>query len=43
MQISVVVDDKGQVEATRAKLATALGRGAQIKTPEGFATRWLSS
>jgi putative ABC transport system permease protein len=36
MQISVVVDDKGQVEAMRAKLAAALGTGAQVKTPEGF-------
>ena len=36
MQISVAVDDKGDVEAMQAKLAAALGKGVQVKTPEGF-------
>jgi putative ABC transport system permease protein len=36
MQISVAVDDKRHVEAVRAKLAAALGQGAQVKTPAGF-------
>jgi putative ABC transport system permease protein len=36
MQISVAIDDKSQVEAMRAKVAAALGTGAQVKTPKGF-------
>jgi putative ABC transport system permease protein len=36
MQISVVVDDKGQLEAVQKRLQRALGAGATVKTPQGF-------
>jgi putative ABC transport system permease protein len=36
MQLSVVVTDKGQVAAVQRRVAAALGRGAEVKTPAGF-------
>jgi putative ABC transport system permease protein len=35
-QVSVVVDDKGQLEAIQKRLERALGPGATVKTPQGF-------
>jgi putative ABC transport system permease protein len=36
LQISVVLDDKGQLEAVQKRLERALGEGATVKTPQGF-------
>jgi putative ABC transport system permease protein len=35
-QVSVVVDDKDQLETIQKRLARALGPGATVKTPQGF-------
>lgn len=35
-QVSVVVDDKGQIETIQRRLARALGHGVDVKTPQGF-------
>jgi putative ABC transport system permease protein len=36
MQLSVVVADKRDVPAVQRRVAAALGRGAEVKTPAGF-------
>ena len=39
MQISVAVDDKGDIEAMQAKLAAAFGKGAQVEDARGLRRR----